>query len=394
MSSTTDLGRISQWEKAKVNNAKRLGLGAKAKAANLNSEWSFSLRGGCQSSDSDSDSDSNSSGEDEDNENKRRADGKEGGKRDGERKSDRKMLTEDAKLMRELDIATRAETDKAKFEYNPWSIARVNAASRPARAKAALNLGEKSNVEKKFTPGATNSSPVKTAGNLNSTGNNPKNTSSPSLLRTAKMSTNTTAPSAKRPRSQSNLKAFLGVKKKNFEGSYTNSSLNGGKPMATSSIKQPENRNDDTATASLQDTTVLDRLCPTSQPQQPPMSSETDDSDKHDPISDSHAYEPILPATDGTVNSHETTSTDVHHQTSEAGLDPYTFTDYTTTDFDNELHAGLRSPIKLSIMDKKREDEDENIIEDSFLQDLLNNTDTNNAFNNEWPPLSTNGELV
>ena len=38
--------------------------------------------------------------------------------------------TEDARLLRELDIASRADKDPAKFTTTPWSIARVNAAIR------------------------------------------------------------------------------------------------------------------------------------------------------------------------------------------------------------------------------------------------------------------------
>ncbi|KAL5514301.1 hypothetical protein ACEPAG_2389 [Sanghuangporus baumii] len=38
--------------------------------------------------------------------------------------------TQDARLLRELDIASRADNDTAKFTTTPWSIARVNAATR------------------------------------------------------------------------------------------------------------------------------------------------------------------------------------------------------------------------------------------------------------------------
>lgn len=79
--------------------------------------WSFSFRGGYES-----DSSASEGGEGEDN--------TEGG---GESRC-LAQLTDDAKLMKELDIASRAEA--AQFKANPWSIARVNAASRNTDSNA------------------------------------------------------------------------------------------------------------------------------------------------------------------------------------------------------------------------------------------------------------------
>ena len=42
----------------------------------------------------------------------------------------RSVETEDALLLRELDIASRADRDTVQYTANPWSIARINAASR------------------------------------------------------------------------------------------------------------------------------------------------------------------------------------------------------------------------------------------------------------------------
>lgn len=81
--------------------------------------WSFSFRGGYESDSSES----------------------EGGKGEGNTEGGGEsrclaQLTDDAKLMKELDIASRAEADAAQFKANPWSIARVNAASRNTDANA------------------------------------------------------------------------------------------------------------------------------------------------------------------------------------------------------------------------------------------------------------------
>lgn len=72
--------------------------------------WSFSLRGG---------DDTDSDGDDEDGTG---ATGAGAG------------LSNDAQLLQELDISAREET--VQYKANPWSIARVNAASRPTKAKS------------------------------------------------------------------------------------------------------------------------------------------------------------------------------------------------------------------------------------------------------------------
>lgn len=96
--------------------------------------WSFSFRGGYES-----DSSASEGGEGEDN--------TEGG---GESRC-LAQLTDDAKLMKELDIASRAEA--AQFKANPWSIARVNAASRntDSNAEDATCSASKNNLAQEDT---------------------------------------------------------------------------------------------------------------------------------------------------------------------------------------------------------------------------------------------------
>ncbi|KAA1473541.1 hypothetical protein DENSPDRAFT_279308 [Dentipellis sp. KUC8613] len=83
----------------------------KHKSARSSSDWSFSLRSYCafdDSSDSDSDSPSQPS-------------------------TSQPKLSEDAKLLASLDLSSRP--DEAVYKPNPWSIAKVNAASRGAPAR-------------------------------------------------------------------------------------------------------------------------------------------------------------------------------------------------------------------------------------------------------------------
>ncbi|KAL5476850.1 hypothetical protein ACEPAI_3036 [Sanghuangporus weigelae] len=106
-----------------------------------NSGWTFNFRAGF---DSDSDSGSSDEGTKEStvpfsarkstvNENTKRTSGSSGNvirNTDRESKGTQVNETEDARLLRELDIASRADKDTAKFTTTPWSIARVNAAIR------------------------------------------------------------------------------------------------------------------------------------------------------------------------------------------------------------------------------------------------------------------------
>lgn len=101
---------------------------SKQKSSKKDTEWSFSLRGGCPSSDEDSGS--------SDDGNDVAADKERGSSRKKGKQKEETILSVDAKLMRDLDIATRAENDAATFKSNPWSIARVNAASRPMNSSS------------------------------------------------------------------------------------------------------------------------------------------------------------------------------------------------------------------------------------------------------------------
>ncbi|KAL5521665.1 hypothetical protein ACEPAF_2413 [Sanghuangporus sanghuang] len=108
-----------------------------------NSGWTFNFRAGF---DSDSDSGSSDEGTKESivpvsvgrstaNENARAkqsscSSGNVIGSTDRESKGTQGSETEDARLLRELDIASRADKDTAKFTATPWTIARVNAAIR------------------------------------------------------------------------------------------------------------------------------------------------------------------------------------------------------------------------------------------------------------------------
>lgn len=74
------------------------------------SDWTYDFRSSHPSFDSDSDSDSHP---------------------EASLSSTTEHLTDDAKLLQELDLTSRQDT--AQYKPNPWSIAKVNAASRPSK---------------------------------------------------------------------------------------------------------------------------------------------------------------------------------------------------------------------------------------------------------------------
>ena len=78
--------------------------------------WSFTFRGRFHSDSSSSESDG--------------TDGPVDNPSSSTDNNKRVQLSSDAQLMQDLDISSRDEVDTAKFSANPWSIARVNAASR------------------------------------------------------------------------------------------------------------------------------------------------------------------------------------------------------------------------------------------------------------------------
>ena len=100
------------------------------KASKQSTAWSFSFRGGYNS-------DSSDSGDEEEEEEESGR-----GREAGNSPKEKEKLSEDAKLLKELDIASRAEMDAAQFKANPWSIARINAASRATNSNS--NTGEQS----------------------------------------------------------------------------------------------------------------------------------------------------------------------------------------------------------------------------------------------------------
>lgn len=89
------------------------------KSPKNSSDWCFSFRGGLESDSSDSE------------------DGVNDNRQENESVSVLKAPSDiepvesaDSKLLKELDIGSRADNDMAQFKSNPWSIARVNAAAR------------------------------------------------------------------------------------------------------------------------------------------------------------------------------------------------------------------------------------------------------------------------
>ncbi|KAH8116212.1 hypothetical protein DFH11DRAFT_1725705 [Phellopilus nigrolimitatus] len=134
-----------------ASDPKPTGTSAANSSSKSDSQWSFSFRGGGFQSDSDSsDSDDDGGGGDgntaaasnaQDKDKQVSKDGKDGAARGQLEPTRKAALSDDAQLLRDLDIATRADADAAEFKANPWSIARVNAASRPAHAHASFSAG-------------------------------------------------------------------------------------------------------------------------------------------------------------------------------------------------------------------------------------------------------------
>lgn len=65
--------------------------------------------------------------------------------------SDAEPCSSDAALIKDLDISSRE--DKATYKANPWSIAKINAATRPSIALKEVN--EPVAATRKSLPGAT-----------------------------------------------------------------------------------------------------------------------------------------------------------------------------------------------------------------------------------------------
>ncbi|THH05604.1 hypothetical protein EW145_g4677 [Phellinidium pouzarii] len=108
-----------------LNNTSGKEFSVNSNSSKTGCQWSFSFRGGC-----DSDCDS-SDGEGDDGSLVQQSDGsKDANASHVKAKGRTEALSEDGKLLRDLDISTRAEVDAAEFKANPWSIARINAASR------------------------------------------------------------------------------------------------------------------------------------------------------------------------------------------------------------------------------------------------------------------------
>lgn len=113
-------GHVSLYSLTIISMPGLLLRAAPEQLSKANSEWTFSFRGGF---------DSGSEDESED-----------GGKIMDEKGQQRK-ISEDARLLEELDIASRAEADTARFRANPWSIAKVNAYSRAVNSMEAGSAG-------------------------------------------------------------------------------------------------------------------------------------------------------------------------------------------------------------------------------------------------------------